>query len=242
MRTPRIYQNTSLAAGASITLDKTATHHLTRVLRMQTDQEIILFNGAGGEYLATLSLHGKDASANITHFVERTTESHLNITLMQGISKGDRMDICIQKAVELGVKKIIPVICQRTVVNIKGERSDKKQQHWQGIIVNACEQSGRTEIPLLAHAIKLKDLLAVATLGLKLTLNPDAAAALPNISRTETQISLLIGPEGGLDAHEVALAMQYGFQAVRMGPRILRTETAAIAAIAALQTICGDMI
>ena len=241
MRIPRIYQDISLAAGDRVELDKTAAHHLTRVLRMQDTQKIILFNGGGGEYTSTLSLQGKDVFANIEHFDERNTESHLNITLLQGISKGERMDICIQKAVELGVSKIVPVICQRSVVNIKGERGDKKHQHWHGIIINACEQSGRTHIPQLSEAIKLKDIISKQINGLKLTLSPDATTTLPDISATEKNISLLIGPEGGLDDDEIKLAQQHGFLTVRMGPRILRTETAAIAAIAALQVLRGDL-
>ena len=241
MRIPRIYQDISLATGDRVELDKTAAHHLTRVLRMQDEQKIILFNGGGGEYTATLTLQGKDVFAKIAQYVERSTESHLNITLLQGISKGERMDICIQKAVELGVSKIVPVICQRSVVNIKGERSDKKHQHWHGIIINACEQSGRTHIPQLSEAIKLKDIISKQINGLKLTLSPDATTSLPDISATEKNITLLIGPEGGLEEDEIKLAQQHGFLAVRMGPRILRTETAAIAAIAALQVLRGDL-
>ena len=241
MRIPRIYLATSLAIGLKIELDKSAAHHISRVLRMDSHQDIILFNGEGGEYHATLSLQGKSVYAQVNNFIERDTESHLNITLLQGISKGERMDICIQKAVELGVNKIVPVLCQRTVVNIKGERSEKKHQHWQGIIINACEQSGRTRLPQLADAIKLKDVICTPDLGLKLTLSPDSVTTLPNISSTDKHITLLIGPEGGLDAQEIELAQQHGFQAVRMGPRILRTETAAIAAIAALQTLRGDL-
>ena len=142
---------------------------------------------------------------------------------------------------ELEKQKIVPVICQRTVVNIKGERSEKKHQHWQGIVINACEQSGRTSVPELAESIKLKEAISQADRGLKLTLSPEANTSLPKLSVTDQHISLLIGPEGGLDANEILLATQNGFQPVRMGPRILRTETAAIAAIAALQTLYGDL-
>jgi 16S rRNA (uracil1498-N3)-methyltransferase len=241
MRIPRIYQATSLSTGQTIELDKTSAHHLTRVLRMQDNHQLILFNGEGGEYHATLSVQGKSVFANVNTFVERDTESNLHITLLQGISKGDRMDICIQKAVELGVKKIVPVICHRTVVNIKGERSEKKHLHWQGIVINACEQSGRTSVPELAESIKLNDVISLTDTSLKLTLSPDANTSLPKLSATAQNITLLIGPEGGLDTNEVLLATQHGFQPVRMGPRILRTETAAIATIAALQTLYGDL-
>lgn len=241
MRIPRIYQATPLAVGEHLTLDKNAGHHLTRVLRMQDNESVILFNGQGGEYSAVLKIHGKDVVATIESFIDRNTESSLNITLLQGISKGERMDIVIQKAVELGVKKIIPVFCQRTVVNIKGERSEKKHQHWQGIVINACEQSGRTHVPELTEAIKLGEAFNQSLPGLKLTLSPTATHSFHQIKPESTEITLLIGPEGGLDEREVALAETCGFQSVRMGPRILRTETAALAAITALQTLWGDL-
>jgi 16S rRNA (uracil1498-N3)-methyltransferase len=241
MRIPRIYQAGPLTLGQQVELDKTAAHHLTRVLRMQDNDRIIIFNGEGGEFNAHISLLGKQVYAQLGQFNDRDPESHLNITLLQGISKGERMDICIQKAVELGVKKIVPVICQRTVVNIKGERSDKKLQHWLGIIINACEQSGRTQIPQLIEPLKLDDALVLSSLGFKLTLSPDADTSLPELATTNNDIALLIGPEGGLTTQEIQQAQTHGFQTVRMGPRILRTETAAIAAITALQVLRGDM-
>lgn len=241
MRIPRIYQATSFKVGQLVELDKTAAHHLTRVLRMQNNEEIVLFNGEGGEFNARISLDGKHVHAQIDDFTDGDPESDLSITLLQGISKGERMDICIQKAVELGVSKIVPVICQRTVVNIKGERSDKKTQHWQGIIINACEQSGRTRIPRLLDPIKLDDALKLPDLGFKLTLSPNAMITLPQISTAEKNIALLIGPEGGLSTDEIELAQTHEFKTVRMGPRILRTETAAIAAITALQLLRGDL-
>lgn len=241
MRIPRIYQATPLSVGQQIELDKTSAHHLTRVLRMQENDPIVLFNGEGGEYQAHLALQGKTVVASIDKFVDRNSESHLNITLLQGISRGERMDLCIQKAVELGVRKIVPVICQRTVVNIKGERSDKKIHHWQGIVINACEQSGRTTIPQLLEPVKLTVALELPGAGYKLTLSPDAKDSLLQTPSTEKNFTLLIGPEGGLESREVEQAQTFGFHAVRMGPRILRTETAAIAAITALQMLRGDL-
>lgn len=241
MRIPRIYQTGSLFVGQQFELDKAAAHHLTRVLRMQDNARVILFNGLGGEFDAHLSLHGKTVLANINQFIDRNSESSLKITLLQGISKGERMDICIQKAVELGVSKIIPVNCQRSVVNISGDRADKKFQHWQGIVINACEQSGRTGIPQLFEPIKFCDAILLPGSGLKLTLSPDAITTLPQIPSAENDITLLIGPEGGLDKSEIEAARTRHFQAVRMGPRILRTETAAIAAITALQVLRGDL-
>lgn len=241
MRIPRIYQALAFSVGQQLELDKTAAHHLTRVLRMQENQPIVLFNGMGGEYTARLALHGKTVIAHIIEFIDRNSESPLKITLLQGISKGERMDICIQKAVELGVDKIVPVICQRTVVNIKGDRVDKKLHHWQGIVINACEQSGRTHIPQLLEPVRLAEALALPDAGYKLTLSPDAINSLQQTPAGQNRMTLLIGPEGGLESREVDQAQASGFNAVRMGPRILRTETAAIAAITALQVLRGDL-
>ena len=150
------------------------------------------------------------------------------------------MDLAIQKAVELGVKRIIPVFCQRSVVNLKNDRAEKKHQHWQGIVVNACEQSGRTYLPLLEPSVKLTELLNVSLDGYKLTLDPTATQYLASLNVKDTKITLLIGPEGGLTDEEILLAANRGFTGINLGPRVLRTETAALACIAALQTLWGD--
>lgn len=241
MRIPRIYHPGKLLAGETIMLETNAAHHLTRVLRMQDSEKVLLFNGEGGEFIAHLRFQGKQVAAYLEIFTNRDTDSSLQITLLQGISKGERMDFVMQKAVELGVSKIIPVICQRTVVNVRGERSEKKIQHWQGIIINACEQSGRTSVPLLMEPMKLIEGLQIPGNGIKLTLNPSASISLNQITPDCKNISLLIGPEGGLDDQEVRQAQANGFLGVRLGPRILRTETAALAAIAILQSTWGDL-
>ena len=242
MRIPRIYQNIELTVGNSISLDQAACHHLGRVLRLKNNNQIILFNGQGGEYLASLSLQGKKLFAEIIQFIDTCTESPLQITLLQGISKGDRMDFAIQKAVELGVSHIVPLICQRTVVNLKQERMEKKLNHWQGIIINACEQSGRTSIPELLPAVKLIDYLRLAssTDEVKLTLDPRSSTGIHQLNNSNDRFSLLIGPEGGLSQEEIELAHQHGFTGIQMGPRVLRTETAALAAISVLQSQWGD--
>lgn len=240
MRIPRIYQQTTLVSGETIELDNSASHHLTRVLRLKTSDMIILFNGEGGEYSAQLRVENKKTFATIEQFHDINNESPLNITLLQGISKGERMDLAIQKAVELGVKRIIPVFCKRSVVNLKNDRADKKHQHWQGIVVNACEQSGRTYIPLLEPSVKLPELLNNSFDGYKLTLDPTAKQHLNTANMKDTSITLLIGPEGGLTDEEILLASNKGFNGINLGPRVLRTETAALACIAALQTLWGD--
>lgn len=240
MKSSRTYQNTSLIAGTDIELEKTASHHLTRVLRLKDKDKVTLFNGNGHEYPSSLFLQGKKVFAHIDEEIKKDRESTLCITLLQGISKGDRMDMCMQKAVELGVNKIIPVICQRTVVNLKAEREDKKLRHWQNIIINACEQSGRNIIPQLSSIGPLKDILPTALGGLKLTLNPEANKNFAAYKPSTNEVTLLIGPEGGLTQDEIKLSLQHQFNSVLLGKRILRTETAAIAAIAALQTLWGD--
>lgn len=240
MRTPRIYQDIELTTGKLVELEQAATHHLTRVLRLRQNDSIILFNGKGGEFIATLDMEGKKAFARISEYVDISREATLNITLFQGISKGDRMDISLQKAVELGATHIVPIICQRTVVNLKNERREKKYRHWKGIVINACEQSGRTVIPRLDHPMKLADALSQEIGGLKVALDPEANTYLHDLEPEFSRVSLLIGPEGGLTETEISLSRASAFTGIRLGPRVLRTETAALAAIAAMQTQWGD--
>ena len=240
MKSPRIYQDSALTIDCDIEIEKNAGRHLTRVLRLKTSDTIRLFNGDGYEYPATLSIDGKKIFAHINKRNTIDRESELNITLMQGISKGDRMDICIQKAVELGVTKIIPITCQRTVVNLKDERKEKKLRHWQGIMISACEQSGRNIIPELNEPLSFKEALSLSNNELKLTLDPTSSTGFGSHKPDSNNITLLIGPEGGLTQEEIDLSFQHQFKATHLGKRILRTETAAIAAISALQTLWGD--
>lgn len=240
MKNPRIYQNIALNIGADIELDKTASHYLSRVLRLKNKSTIRIFNGDGFEYSAIITFYGKSIHLHITGSTHTDNESNLNITLLQGISKGDRMDTCIQKAVELGVNQITPVICERTVVNLKADRSDKKLRHWQGIIISACEQSGRNILPRLDEPVHFDEIIQQPLDGLSLTLDPCADNNFNSFELDSNQVNLLTGPEGGLTNNEIHTSLQNNFAGVRMGKRILRTETAAIAAISALQTLWGD--
>ncbi|MCW9013809.1 MAG: 16S rRNA (uracil(1498)-N(3))-methyltransferase [Gammaproteobacteria bacterium] len=240
MRTVRIYQDIDLQTDSLVELGKEATHHLKNVLRLKHEDQINLFNGRGGEYSARLKYSGKKILAHIGDFHNINTESDLHITLLQGVSRGERMDISIQKAVELGAQKILPVVCQRTVVNLKGERQGKKMRHWQGIIINACEQSGRNIVPELLPSIKLSELNQLNLDGLKLTLDPEGQTNIHSLKPESQSVNLLIGPEGGLSDDEINYARATGFKGIRLGPRILRTETAAIAGITVIQTIWGD--
>lgn len=240
MRIPRIYQQTEISTGSRLQLDAAASHHLIKVLRMNTGNEVILFNGNDTDYHATLDVEKKNVFAVIKSADKKNTESSLQLSLLLGISKGDRMDISIQKAVELGVHTIVPVITERTVVNLKQERSDKKLNHWQGIIINACEQSGRSRIPELKPVCRLDEQLSSDTNQLKLVLSPYANRDIHSIQYNRQSVSFLIGPEGGLSDNEIKQATRHGYQEIKMGPRILRTETASIATIAIMQALWGD--
>lgn len=239
MRTIRIYQPGSFQSGESLHLDKTASNHLIRVLRLKNNQEFILFNGDGFNYFTTLEVDGKKAVAHIRSAEIANNESSLNIHLLQGISKSERMDIAIQKSVELGVKSITPLFCERTVVNLKADRLDKKLSHWKGITVSACEQSGRAYLPEINQPIKLKH-LSSQTDTLQLMLDPLSDISLDSIKPDNINIQILIGPEGGLSDEEIKQAKDIGFIGVTLGPRILRTETAALAAITSAQLLWGD--
>lgn len=240
--TSRVYINQALSLGASIMLPEDAARHLVQVLRMRIGESFIAFNGQGGEYTATLSAVAKrDAQATISEYHAADRESPLSITLAQCVSKGDRMDFTLQKAVELGVSTIVPLMSLRTVVKLDAERWAKKIEHWQGVIISACEQSGRTRVPQLAAPQDLDDWLADSGSDhLKLVLAPGASKQLRQLDRGSRAVTLLVGPEGGLSDAECALAARHDFIPLALGPRILRTETAGVAALAAIQAQWGD--
>ena len=202
---------------------------------------MVLFDGRGGEYPAHIERIERDrvlAVLGAWRDVER--ESPLAITLVQALQVGEKMDYTIQKAVELGVRNIVPVESRRSVLRLAGERAGKRVAHWQGVVAAACEQCGRNQVPLVAPLEKLENWLARPAHGaLRLMLAPDAEQTLVALPPA-TDIQLLIGSEGGLDPQEMIAAGQAGFQAVRLGPRILRTETAGLAALAAMQALWGD--
>lgn len=220
--------------------------HAVRVLRLTPDAPLILFDGRGGQYPARLVRIEKDrAWAELGAWQDVERESNLDITLVQALQAGDKMDFTIQKAVELGVRAIVPVESRRSVLKLAGERAGRRVAHWQGVAAAACEQCGRNQVPLVAPLARLDQWLArPAPDALRLVLAPGAALTLRELPLHEMprqpQIQLLIGAEGGLDPQEIIAAEQAGFQAVRLGPRVLRTETAGLAALAALQAIWGD--
>jgi 16S rRNA (uracil1498-N3)-methyltransferase len=202
---------------------------------------MVLFDGRGGEYPAHIERIERDrVMAVLGAWAEVERESPLAITLVQALQAGDKMDFTIQKAVELGVRHIVPVESRRSVLRLAGERAAKRVAHWQGVVASACEQCGRNQVPLVAPLEKLENWLARPAPGvLRLMLAPDAERTLASI-RPAGEVQLLIGAEGGLDPQEMIAAKSAGFQAVRMGPRILRTETAGLAALAAMQVLWGD--
>lgn len=242
MPTPRFYCPVPLKPGNRVNLPANAAVHACRVLRLQPGDPVVLFNGDGHDYVGTLTEVGKNtASADVLSRSEVDRESPLKVMLAQAISAGERMDFTIQKAVELGVTSIQPIASQRSVVKLVGERADKRREHWQNVANAACEQSGRAFLPQVALPLALANWLGtLAPQALRLTLSPQATFALPQLSRPTGEICLLIGPEGGLTAQEIELASMHGFTPVRLGQRVLRTETAALAALASIQTLWGD--
>lgn len=241
MPVSRIYEPSALSEGNKIWLNENAAHHLARVLRVNVGEALILFNGKGGEYTAEIiQVTKKGVEVQIGAFVERDVESPLRIELAQGIARGEKMDLIVQKSVELGVAAITPLVTERGNVRLQGEREAKRHLHWQSVMISACEQSGRNTIPSINAPLSLQAWLPTVKAQHKFVLSPHVNKKLPASIPHNESVVILIGPEGGLSEAEVALAVSYGFQPLILGPRVLRTETAALAAIVALQCRYGD--
>jgi len=240
MRVSRLFTPIHLASGKQIELDDENGHYVRTVLRLKKAAEIILFNGAGGEYLCTVEeVNRKAVLIAINKWQDRNVESPLLVSLGLGISRGDRMDLSVQKAVELGVNHITPLLTERCVVQFKGEKKPQRWLHWQKIIQHAAEQSGRTTLPELTEIERLQQWVCKQE-GLKVFLDPYAEQTLEDISPIDMRVTLLTGPEGGFSDPERHVAKSAGFIPVRLGRRILRTETASLAALAAVQMLWGD--
>ncbi|MGB5199778.1 MAG: 16S rRNA (uracil(1498)-N(3))-methyltransferase [Sedimenticolaceae bacterium] len=240
MRVPRIFTDQPLQPGSRVQLDARAHRYVSQVLRLRVGQHLILFNGNGSDFDATLSHCGrKGCSADVLAAVSTGRPAALQVHLGIAVSRGERMDFALQKAVELGVESLTPLFSERSVVKLGAQRLERRFSHWRGIVISACEQSGRHHLPDLRPCASLPDWLAAHQGGLMLYHRATQSLAdLPPPSRSA--LNLLIGPEGGLSESERALAFANGFVAVRLGPRILRTETAPIAALAAIQVLWGD--
>jgi len=249
----RFYSPEKLRIDAQVKLSDNAATHATRVMRLNVGDRLFLFDGSGSDFECELVSVQKSATiAKVLSAIELQNESPINITLLLGISSGDRMDIGIQKAVELGVNQIVPIKTERSVVKLDEEKAKKRVDHWQNVVIAACEQSGRAEIPLVSRPESLSAWLQVnpqATSSdgnlicaskTRILLNPIGAKKLSDLQKPGGEIQLLIGAEGGLSDKEIALAISQGFQSIILGARILRTETAPLAAIAAMNTLWGD--
>jgi 16S rRNA (uracil1498-N3)-methyltransferase len=244
MRLTRIHVPDPLAAGTEVILPAQAGEHLTRVLRLEPGAALVLFNGAGGEYSAKLgATAGKKTRVQVLEHTAVERESPLDVTLMQGVARGERMDLIVQKATELGVTRIVPVLAERSVVKLDPKQKTRKLEHWQAVAVSACEQCGRNRIPGIHEPATLGDAIAALANGSgRWLLAADAVTSLAAAAGDNggRPIVLLIGPEGGLAENERLFAQANGFLACRMGPRVMRTETAGLAALATLQAITGD--
>lgn len=242
MRCPRIYTPQPLTARTTLQLNADATHHVSRVLRMQSGDSLILFNGDGNEYAATIaSVDKKSVHVELGDAITLDRESPLHIHLGIAISKGERMDWVIQKATELGVSQITPLQSERVEVRLQGEREEKKLAHWRAVAISACEQSARNRIPAIDDVQPLFAWIDNVEADTKFVLHHRSVAALDAQSAAPKRVALLIGPEGGLSEVEINAAEQRGFQPLRLGPRVLRTETAPLAALSVLQFLWGDL-
>ena len=234
----------TLAPGAHLDLPETIARHAVKVLRMRDSDPLILFDGLGGEWHAELEKVGAGGTARaaLLRFDDRDCESPLDITLVQALPSSDKMDWVVEKAVELGVTAIQPVAAHRSVIRLSAERMERRVAHWNHIVAAACEQCGRNRLPTVAPILDLPQYLgrAKAQNGLRLILAPQAGTALKSLEKPGVPIVLMIGPEGGWEGSELQAAEVAGFQAVQLGPRVLRTETAGAAVLAALQSIWGD--
>lgn len=245
MRIPRIYQAVPLKLEETISLDSQATTHVVRVLRLKLDDRIIIFNGEGGEYAGVLVQADKRAVlVKLVEYRDPQNESPLHTVLLQGVSRGERMDYALQKSVELGVSEIYPVMTKYTSVQLKDDRKQKKQMHWQGVVQSACEQSGRNRVPVVHAVDSLGSWLGnfvVEDYDLCLVLNHRTSQSITKLEKPrQPKVVLIAGPEGGLSEEEIAFLESKKFVSVNLGPRVLRTETAALAAISIMQSMWGD--
>ncbi|MCC8362385.1 16S rRNA (uracil(1498)-N(3))-methyltransferase [Lysobacter sp. A6] len=242
MRTTRIFVDQPLRSGKRIALPEDAAAHLVRVLRMQAGDGCVLFDGDGGDYAATIvSANKRGVEADVGARTQVDNESPLRITLVQGIARGEKMDWILQKATELGVTQVLPVNSDRSEVKLDAERAVKRLAHWRSVVVSACEQSGRARVPEVSAAQPLANVANGLASPHRFLLDPEAKDAIATMPAFESDCVLAVGPEGGWSERDRAVLTAAGFKGLRLGPRILRTETAGIAAIAALQARFGDL-
>lgn len=240
----RLFVPAGLAAGAEIRLDGEQAHYLGRVLRLKPDDEVRLFNGDDGEWSCrVIDIDRHRVTLSIERPLENDAESPLDIHLVQGISRGERMDFVMQKATELGVRRITPVLTHHGMVRLDAKRAARRQQHWQGVANSACEQCGRLRPPVVEAPVPLNDWFGSGAGhdALRLVLEPRAGRPLADTRPAGAELCLLVGPEGGFSEREIDDARAAGFTAVTLGPRVLRTETAAVSVLTAAQLLWGDL-
>jgi len=240
----RLYIEHPLQTNTEFELSGDKARYVGRVLRLRPDDQLTLFDGRGGEYRSNIrSITKSRVVLSVDEHIDRNLESPLSIHLLQGVSRGERMDLIVQKATELGVHRITPLITEYSVVRLDAKRAEKRVQHWRGIAASACEQCGRNMLPLVDAPIPLRNWLGenFNAAGIRMIMRPGASHSLKSVHRGPDAITLLIGPEGGFGENEYELAEATGFMAIGFGSRILRTETAAIAVLAALQAMFGDL-
>ncbi|HLF96159.1 MAG TPA: 16S rRNA (uracil(1498)-N(3))-methyltransferase [Methylococcaceae bacterium] len=241
MRVSRLYLPLGAKPGEPCTLDTETGHYLRDVLRLNKGDALTVFDGTGGEYAAEVAAAGKrEVVLQVGEFRDREAESSLRVDLGLGVTRGERMDYAVQKAVELGVARIAPLVTERCVVRLDPQRWAQRAAHWRKVAMSACEQCGRNRPPRLDEPGKLTTWLGAQS-GLRLFCDPRASTSLRELARPAENVCLLAGPEGGFSAEERELARAAGFTPVRLGPRVLRAETAALAALAALQALWGDL-
>jgi 16S rRNA (uracil1498-N3)-methyltransferase len=231
-----------LAPGAVVELPPEAAHHAVRVLRLGVGDEIGLFDGRGGEWRGRLLRVGKQVAVALESFIDEEREPPLAVTIAQALPAADKMDWVVQKGVELGAAAFRPLAARRSLIRLSGERMERRVQHWQSVAVAACEQCGRNRVPPVAPLVDLPQFLGETRVenGLHLVLAPGGSQRLAGLPRPAAQVTLLVGPEGGFEDAELVAALSAGFRAVSLGPRVLRTETAGLAALAAMMALWGD--
>jgi 16S rRNA (uracil1498-N3)-methyltransferase len=243
MRIPRIFIDGELNENTKVALPDSTFQHVCKVLRLKSDHPIRVFNGKGGQFYATLcDVEKRSASIAVAQFEPLNNESPIQVTIGQTLSRGERMDYAIQKSVEAGVYAIQPLFSERCEVKLQENRAEKRQQHWQQVAISAAEQCGRGLVPIVYPPMELVDWLEVCNDMLKLTLHHHSAKPINQFQCPQNnRVCLLIGPEGGLSENEVQLTENKGFNAITLGPRVLRTETAPVVALSVINTLWGDI-
>ncbi|MDP3514625.1 MAG: 16S rRNA (uracil(1498)-N(3))-methyltransferase [Sulfuritalea sp.] len=239
---PRFFCPFPLHPGATVELAAETAHHALKVLRVGAGDTATLFDGRGGQWRAKLNPAGKSLRATLEEFDDSDCEPPLALTLVQALAASDKMDFVVQKAVELGVQHIQPVAAKRSVIRLAGERAERRVEHWRNIAIAACEQSGRNRVPSVAPILDLPQYLGLAAQdnAIRFVCAPGATGFLRDLAAPALPVSLLIGPEGGFEEGELLAARAAGFKPIGLGPRILRTETAGLGAVAAMMALWGD--